>query len=239
MDGLNGDQLAAAIQEYERIDELLSKLMSYAQLVYSGNVTDPAIGRFYQGVNERANAIYSDMLFFTLELNRLEDAHVETLLNESAALAAYRPWIRDQRVMRPHQLADDLERLLHEKSVAGRSAWVRLYDQTLAGLRFPMNGEMLTSTQVLDRMSSRDPADDAWRRGAAPLARVNPMETGRGVLPQETEQEDLPTLREYLYIASAGSGSSGAGGLAKVSPVILAGGTRQGQRRPSYCRLIP
>jgi len=159
MDGLNGDQLAAAIQEYERIDELLSKLMSYAQLVYSGNVTDPAIGRFYQGVTERANAIYSDMLFFTLELNRLEDAHVETLLNESAALAAYRPWIRDQRVMRPHQLADDLERLLHEKSVAGRSAWVRLYDQTLAGLRFPMNGEMLTSTQVLDRMSSRDPAE--------------------------------------------------------------------------------
>lgn len=158
LDTLGGGQLAAAIQKYEEIDETLSRLMSYGQLVYSSNVTDPEIGRFYQSVNERVNAIYTDLLFFTLELNRLSDKDLETLYSESGTLAAYRPWIRDQRVMRPHQLSDDLEKLLHEKSVAGRNAWVRLFDETLAGLRFPFEGEMLTNTQILDKLSSRDPA---------------------------------------------------------------------------------
>ncbi len=153
---LDGDSLADAIRQYEDIDEILSKLISYAQLVYAGNITDPAIGHFYQSVNERANRVFSDLLFFSLELNRLEDAHLEGLYGKSSTLTAYRSWLRDQRVMRPHQLEDAVEAILHEKSVTGRSAWTRLFDETLAGLRFPYRGADLTTTEILDKMSSPD-----------------------------------------------------------------------------------
>jgi len=166
----DGEALAAAIRSYEAVDETLSRLMSYAQLVYAGNVTDPEIGRFYQGISERVNAVSSDLLFFTLELNRLPEERLDALYEESAALAAYRPWIRDQRVMRPFQLSDEAEKLLHEKSIAGRSAWVRLFDETLAALRFPFRGEALTNTQILDNLSSKDGA--VRKEAAASLGTV-------------------------------------------------------------------
>ena len=123
--GLDGAALAAAIAEYEVLDEILGRVMSYAGLVHAGNVTDPEVGRFYQTMQERVNDIGSHTLFFTLELNKIEDADLDAKLSESEALAHYRPWLREVRAMRPHQLSDEIEKLLYEKSVAGRSAWVR------------------------------------------------------------------------------------------------------------------
>ena len=82
---------------------MLGRVASYAQLLFAGNSTDPAIGRFYQTVNERVTAISSDLIFFTLELNRLDDAVLEAKFADPA-LARYRPWLRDLRVFRPHQL---------------------------------------------------------------------------------------------------------------------------------------
>ncbi len=146
---------AAAMAGYERIDETLSRLVSYAQLLFSGDSTDPAIGRFYQDITERVTSISSHLLFFTLELNRLDDAVIEAWLADPAA-AKYRPWLRDLRVFRPHQLADDLERLLHEKEVTGHAAWSRLFDETMAGLRVEVAGETLTVNAALDKLSDRD-----------------------------------------------------------------------------------
>ena len=102
--GLSGPALAAAIAEFERIDEVLGRVMSYAQLLFSGDSSDPAIGRFYQSMTERVTAISSHLLFFTLELNRLDDAALEQKLADPA-LARWRPWLRDLRVFRPHQLS--------------------------------------------------------------------------------------------------------------------------------------
>jgi len=160
---LSGAALGAAVAEYERIDERLSRLMSYAQLVHAGDMSDPKVGKFYQGVQEKVNAISSRLLFFTLELNRIDDEALEAKLADPA-LARYRPWLRDVRVFRPHQLGEELERLLHEKSVAGRAAWMRLFDETMAALRFPLDGKELTSAEVLHLLS--DP-DGATRRKAA------------------------------------------------------------------------
>jgi oligoendopeptidase F len=102
-------------------------------------------------------------LFFELELNRLEDATIENAL-ETPALAAYRPWIEDLRLERPYQLADDIERLFHEKSATGRGAWNRLFDETLAGLRFDVEGEELTLEPTLNRLLH---PDEARRKAAA------------------------------------------------------------------------
>jgi oligoendopeptidase F len=153
---LPGDALAAAIERYEAIEEVLGRAMSFAQLVFSGDAQAPENGRFYQTVQERVTTISSHLLFLTLELNRLEDAALEQKLGASAALARWRPWLRDLRVFRPHQLSDELEKLLHEKEVTGRSAWNRLFDETTANMRVTVSGEALTVSGALNKLSDRD-----------------------------------------------------------------------------------
>ena len=155
--GLSGKALADAIAGYERIEEVLGRVMSYAQLLFSGDSTDPAIGRFSQSMNERVTAISSDLIFFTLEINRLDDATLEQKLADPT-LARWRPWLRDLRVFRPHQLSDELEKLLHEKEVTCRAAWSRLFDETVAGMRVPLGGEELTVSAALNQLSDRDRA---------------------------------------------------------------------------------
>ena len=152
---IDGAAMAAALLEYQRIEEIQGRLMSYAQLQFSADGTDPVIGQFYQSVSERVTAISSHMLFFTLELNRLDDAALEAKLADPA-LTRWRPWLRDLRVFRPHQLSDEVEKLLHEKEVTGRSAWSRLFDETIAGLRVPVRDEQLTVSSALNKLSDRD-----------------------------------------------------------------------------------
>lgn len=153
--GLSGAALAAAIADYERIEEVLGRLMSYVQLLFSGDSTDPGIAQFYQTLNERVTAISADLLFFSLELNRLDDAVLEQKLADPA-LGRWRPWLRDLRVFRPHQLSDELEKLLHEKEVTGHSAWNRLFDETMAAMRIKVQGEDLTVSAALNKLSDRD-----------------------------------------------------------------------------------
>ncbi len=150
-----GADLAAALGEYERLEELLGRVMSYAQLQFSGDSTNAVIGSFMQSCSERVTTISSDLLFFTLELNRLEDADIEQKLADPA-LAGWQPFLRDLRVFRPHQLSDEAEKLLHEKSVTGAQAWSRLFDETVAGMRIPLHGETLTVSDVLNKLSDRD-----------------------------------------------------------------------------------
>jgi oligoendopeptidase F len=154
---LSGAELGAAIALYERLQETLGRVMSYAYLVYAGDMADPGNGQFFQNMQERVNAISTVLLFFALELNRIEEGALEQKL-ASPELAHYAPWLRDTRAFRPHQLADDLEKLLHEKYVAGRAAWTRLFDETMAGLRFPVDGKELSSAEALHLLSEPDPA---------------------------------------------------------------------------------
>ena len=160
---LDGKVLGAAIAEYETIDETMGRVMSYAQLVYAGNVSDPEIGRFYQSMQERVNDISAHLLFFSLELNEIEDQAMAKQL-KAAKAAKYRPWLEDIRSFRPHQLEEDMERLLHDKRVAGRAAWNRLFDETMADMRFDHDGKMLTSEEVMNMLSN---PDEGVRKSAA------------------------------------------------------------------------
>ncbi|MDR3439234.1 M3 family oligoendopeptidase [Telmatospirillum sp.] len=153
---LSGDAMAEAVAEYERLGEILGRVMSYAQLRYAANISDSERGRFQQGMQERVTDISTKTLFFTLELNRLDDAVLAAKL-ASVKLARYAPWIRDVRVFRDHQLSDDMEQLLHEKEVAGHASWTRLFEETMAELRFPVDGAKLTSAETLHLMSDTAP----------------------------------------------------------------------------------
>ena len=155
--GLDGAGLATAIAEYERIDELLGRAGSYAGLLFAGDSEDAAIGRFYQSINERVTQISTRLIFFTLELNGIDDAALAERLADPA-LARWQPFLRDLRVFRPHQLSEEVERVLHEKSVTGAAAWSRLFDETMAGLRVEIGGDTLTVGDALNRLSDRDRA---------------------------------------------------------------------------------
>jgi oligoendopeptidase F len=155
--GLDGAELGVAIAAYEQLQELLGRLGSYAGLLYAGDMSDAAIGRFAQTTRERINAVGTATLFLTLEINRIEDAELEAKCADPA-LACWRPFLRDVRAFRPHQLADGLEKLLYEKYVTGHAAWSRLYDETVAGLRFRIGGEDLTSAAAYDLLSHREAA---------------------------------------------------------------------------------
>jgi oligoendopeptidase F len=167
--GLAGAELGAAVAEYERMQEIAGRIMSYAELMRAGNIAEPEIARFFQTTHERINAISTELLFFGLEINRIADADLDAKLADPA-LAHYRPWLRDVRAQRPHQLSDDLEKLLHEKSVAGRAAWTRLLDETIADLRFPFRGRELTEPEAMHLLSDPDAA--ARREAALSIGRV-------------------------------------------------------------------
>ena len=151
----DGVGLAAAIAEYENLLETVCRVTSFGQLLHATHTTDAEVGRFHQTLQERVNAITTETLFFMLELNALDDDVLAAQLDDPAA-ARYAPWIRDSRVMRPHQLDEAQEKLLHEKDVAGRSAWVRLFDETLAHLKFHLDGEEKPLTDTLNQLSDSD-----------------------------------------------------------------------------------
>nr|WP_075215206.1 M3 family oligoendopeptidase [Mongoliimonas terrestris] len=158
-----GAPLAAMVRAYEGLSELLGRLMSFAGLTYSGNTTDPARAKFYGDVQEKVTAASSNLLFFELELNRLDDAVIAEALKDPA-LAHYRPWLTDIRLEKPYQLEDRIEELFHEKSITGYSAWNRLFDETIASLRFTVDGEDLAIEQTLHLMQE---PDEAKRKAAA------------------------------------------------------------------------
>ncbi|NIY77540.1 M3 family oligoendopeptidase [Thalassospira sp. HF15] len=159
LNDLSGDELASAIAEYEAISEICGKIGSFAQLMYAGDSSDPAIGQFYQFVQEEMTGISSLSLFFGLEINRIEEASLDAKYEQSEALRRYRPWLDENRAFRPHQLSDEVEQVLHERRVAGSAAWVRLFDQTMAELRFPIDGEELTMSDAANMLSSNKVED--------------------------------------------------------------------------------
>jgi oligoendopeptidase F len=158
-----GRWLAEAVRRYEAIDDLAGRLGSYAGLVHAGDSVDAAISKFYGDVSERLTAASVHLLFFPLELNRIEDALIERAL-QTPELAHYRPWIEDLRKDRPYQLEDRVEQLFHEKSQSGYTAWNRLFDQTISSLRFKVGAKELAIEPALNLLQDRDGAS---RKAAA------------------------------------------------------------------------
>jgi oligoendopeptidase F len=158
-----GAALAEAVKRYEAIDDLLGRLISFASLVYAGNTTDPARTKFYGDVQERITAASSHLLFFTLELNRVDDAVLERAMGEPA-LGHYRPWLEDIRKEKPYQLEDRVELLFHEKSMTSWTSWNRLFDETIAAQRFSVDGKELTIEPTLNLLQD---ASEAKRKAAA------------------------------------------------------------------------
>jgi oligoendopeptidase F len=162
-EGKGGAALAEAVRAYESLNDVLGRIVSYASLLYSADTADPRRQKFFGDIQEKITAISSKLLFFPLELNRLDDAALETAMAGSA-LGHYRPWLEDLRKEKPYQLEDRLEQLFHEKAVTARGAWDRLFNETMTALRFEVEGEELSLEPTLNFLLD---ADEKKRKHAA------------------------------------------------------------------------
>jgi oligoendopeptidase F len=159
----SGAELADALKEMEALEDLMGRIASYAGLFYAGDTTDPVRQKFYGDAQDKLTAASTHLIFFTLELNRIPDDVLDGAAKDPG-LAHYRPWLDDIRKARPYQLEDRIEQLFHEKSVTGASAWNRLFDETMAGLRFDVDGEEQALEPTLTLLQD---TDGATRKAAA------------------------------------------------------------------------
>jgi oligoendopeptidase F len=164
-----GKALAEPVKRYEQLDDLLGRLISYAGLVHAQNTIDPARAKFYGDVQERITAASTHLLFFVLELNRIDNGKLEAAMAD-AALGYYRPWLEDIRKEKPYQLDDRIEQLFHEKSMTAASAWNRLFDETIASLRFTVGTRSLAIEPTLNLL--QDPREHIRKAAAQALAKT-------------------------------------------------------------------
>lgn len=150
-------EFGKSIQEYEKLNEIVGKMGTYASLLHSTNMNDAAITGFYQGIEEKSNEVAGKMLFYTLEINNLSDEKFNEKLSDEVS-AKYAPWLKNIREGRNHQLPENLEKMLLDKSMSSSTAWSRLFDETMSNLRFNVGGKMLTEPEATAKMSDPDSA---------------------------------------------------------------------------------
>jgi len=166
----NPRDVAMAIAEYEKIEEVMGRIMSYAGLSYMGNTSSAEISKAYGDAQEQMTLAGSHLLFFALELNRLNDEDLQKGIEEEAALTYYEPWLSDLRKDKPYQLEDQIEQLFHEKSMTGHSAWNRLFDDTMSSLKFNIEGEEVAVEQALNMLQNSD--REKRKNAASEVSRV-------------------------------------------------------------------
>ncbi len=164
-----GARLAESVRRMEALHDRIGRIAAFAHLNYVTDTADPERAKLLGDVQDKLTAITSKLVFYSLELNQLDDATLERAMKDPA-LAHYRPWLEDIRKEKPYQLSQELELLFHDKSVTSRSSWSRLFNETIASLRFEVDGEALSLEPTLTLLTS---PDESKRRNAAhALAKV-------------------------------------------------------------------
>ncbi|WP_028746681.1 M3 family oligoendopeptidase [Rhizobium mesoamericanum] len=162
--------IGQALKEYEALDEIIGRLGSFAGLTYFSDTSNPVNGKLYGDAQAKITEFSSHLLFFALELNRIDDTIVDACMANDPDAGHYRPWLIDLRKDKPYQLEDKLEQLFLEKSMTSAAAFNRLFDETMAELRFDVDGEKLPLEVTLNMLQEKDP--EVRRKGAMALAKT-------------------------------------------------------------------
>ena len=206
---LSAPDMLTCIRRYEKIDMVAGRLMSFAGLRYYQHTTDPARGKFMSDMQEAITNATTPLVFFSLEFNRIADDVYEALMAADADLARYRPVLDRMRAMKPYQLSDELEKFLHDQSTVGAAAWNKLFDETIAGLSFDVDGEEMGIEATLNLLT--DPDRARREAGARALsgtfgARLPLFARVHNTLAKEKEIEDrwrkLPTPQAGRHLAN-------------------------------------
>jgi oligoendopeptidase F len=160
--------IGQALKEYEALDDIIGRLGSFAGLTYFSDTSNPVNGKLYGDVQAKITDFSGHLLFFALELNRIDDAVVDACMANDPDAGHYRPWLVDLRQDKPYQLDDKLEQLFLEKSMTSAAAFNRLFDETMSELRFDVDGEKLPLEVTLNMLQDKDP--EVRRKAAMALA---------------------------------------------------------------------
>ena len=152
---LDSAELLDCVLRNERISAVAGRIMSFAGLRYYQQTTDADRAKFMSDMQEKITDFTTPLVFFTLELNRIEDSDLAGLLSQNPDLARYKPVFDRVRAMKPYQLSDELEKFLHDLGVVG-DAWERMFDETIAGLTFEIEGEALNIEGTLNFLTDPD-----------------------------------------------------------------------------------
>ena len=152
---LEAEGLLNCVLRNERINSIAGRVMSYAGLRYYQLTTDAERAKFMSDCQEKITIFTTPLVFFTLEINRIEDETLEAHFAANSDLARYKPVFDRIRAMKPYQLSDELEKFLHDLGVVG-DAWERLFDETIAGLTFTVDGQELNIEGTLNLLTEQD-----------------------------------------------------------------------------------
>ncbi|SDW20380.1 M3 family oligoendopeptidase [Litoreibacter albidus] len=209
LSGLDAKGLLDCVLRYEKIDMISGRIMSYAGLRYYQNTTDDERAQFMANAQDKITNFTTPLVFFSLEINRIPDEQLDALFAQDADLARYRPIFDRLRAMRPYQLSDEMEKFLHDQSTVGAAAWNRLFDETIAGLKFTVDGEEMGIEGTLNLMT--DPDRAKREAGARELSRVfgenvKLFSRVHNTLAKEKEIEDrwrgMPTPQTGRHLAN-------------------------------------
>ena len=197
---LDAQALLRCVHRNERISAIAGRIMSFAGLRYYQMTIDAGRTKFMSDAQEKITRFTTPLVFFTLELNRLDEAHLQGLLATNADLARYAPVFDRIRAMKPHQLSDEMEKFLHDLGVVG-DAWERLFDETIAGLGFEVDGEALNIEGTLNLLTDHDRS----RREAAAreLARVFDANIKTFARVHNTQAKEKEVLDRWRKMPSA------------------------------------
>lgn len=208
---LDAAALLACVREYEQIDVIAGRIMSFAGLRYYQNTMDSERAKFMADAQDKITTFTTPLVFFTLEFNRIDEGHLAGLLARNADLARYKPVFDRMRAMRPYQLSDELEKFLHDQSTVGSAAWNRLFDETMAGLMFKVAGEdeelnleatlnLLTDSDRAKREAAARALAEVFDKNIKLFARVH------NTLAKEKEIEDrwrkMPTPQTGRHLSN-------------------------------------
>ncbi|BDW86301.1 M3 family oligoendopeptidase [Roseicyclus marinus] len=154
--GLDTAGMLACVRRYERIDVVAGRIMSYAGLRYYQHTTDAGRAKFMSDMQDKITTYTTALVFFDLEFNRIPDAGYAAVFGGDPALARYKPVFDRMRARKPYQLSDELEKFLHDQSVVGASAWNKLFDETIAGMSFEVEGDRLGIEATLNLLTDHD-----------------------------------------------------------------------------------
>ena len=153
---LNSNELVDCIEQYQNINEKIYKIGTHSNLIFATNMEDPEISRYNSTISDEVTDIFSSLIFVSLELSKIsDDVFNKWMLSEKAK--EWMPYLKILRKRNPFILDPLVEEILIEKSATGRSAWVRLFDETSASLRFPFKKEMVSEAEILNYLSDPDP----------------------------------------------------------------------------------
>ena len=147
--------LLECLHRDEKISNIAGRIMSFAGLRYYQLTIDGGRAKFMSDCQEKVTNYTTPLVFFSLELNRLSEEPLAAMYAENADLARYKPVLDRIRAMKPYQLSDELEKFLHDLGVVG-DAWERLFDETIAGLSFNVDGEDLNIEGTLNLLTEQD-----------------------------------------------------------------------------------